>query len=271
MRRDRAEALGRRLGLLFRLLSRSRRRLTRTNLARAFPEKNPAEIERLSREVFAHFGGLTLDLIAMTSETAESILSRVEIVGEERARAAFASGRGVFFLTSHQGNWEMAALVASLLGMPMRVVVRPLDNPLLERHLRALRERGGNLVVPKATAARELLRVLRSGGAVGILMDQHARPPDALPAPFFGRPASTSTAVARLAERTGALILPVLALRTGPATYRLEIGEAIDVLALRPEERETGPLTARLNGILEAMIRRAPEQWLWLHNRWRLD
>jgi Kdo2-lipid IVA lauroyltransferase/acyltransferase len=269
--RVRAEAFGRRLGLLFRRLSRRRRELVERNLLRAFPEASLEELRRLARGVFAHFGGLAFDLVASIGEPRESILGRVEVVGFERARRACASGRGVFFLTAHLGNWEMAAIVASLLDLPTHVVGRPLDNPLLETHLRSFREHGGNTVIPKATAARELIRVLRSGGAVGILMDQHARPPDAVAVPFFGRHASTTTAVARLADRTEALILPVTCLRAGPARYRLECHEVVDPRNLSPEERETATFTARLNGIIESLVRTAPEQWLWLHDRWRLD
>ncbi len=269
--RAQAEALGRRLGLLFRRLSRRRRELVESNLSRALPDASPEELRRLAHGVFAHFGGLVFDLVASIVEPPESILGRVEVVGLERARRAYSSRRGAFFLTSHLGNWEMAAIVTSLLDMPLKVVGRPLDNPLLEKHLRSFREQGGNTVVHKATAAREMLRVLRSGGAVGILMDQHVRPPDAIASPFFGRPAATTTAVARLADRTDALILPVTCLRTGPGQYRLEYHEVVDPRNLSLAERETATFTARLNGIIESLIRLAPEQWLWLHNRWRLD
>jgi len=269
--RERADSIGRRAGLAFRRLSASRRALVDRNLARALPELGPEERECLSRDVFAHFGRLAFDLVATVGEPAASILGRVEVSGEEHAKAAYASGRGVFFLTAHLGNWELAALITSLLGMPIKVVVRPLDNPLLDRHLRAFRESGGNTVVPKATAARELFRILRSGGGVGILMDQHARTPDAVPSPFFGRPASTTTVVARLADRTGALVVPVFTNRIGPGRYRVEYGAPLDVETLSPPEREAGSLTARLNAITESLVRRAPDQWLWLHNRWRLD
>jgi KDO2-lipid IV(A) lauroyltransferase len=269
--RVQAETLGRRLGLLFRRLSRRRRELVERNLSRAYPDASPEERERLAQGVFAHFGGVAFDLIASIGEPHDSILGRVEVVGLERARRAYASGRGVFFLTAHLGNWEMAAIVTSLLDMPVKVVGRPLDNPLLETRLRSFREKAGNTVVPKATAARELLRVLRSGGTVGILMDQHARPPDAVAAPFFGRLASTTSAVARLANRTDALILPATCLRTGPSRYRLEYHEVVDIRDLSSAERETAALTTCLNEMIETLVRLAPEQWLWLHNRWRLD
>jgi KDO2-lipid IV(A) lauroyltransferase len=106
---------------------------------------------------------------------------------------------------------------------------------------------------------------------LGVLADQHVRPPDGIPAPFFGRPASTTAALARIVDRTEALVLPAAAIRIAPSRYRLIVEPVLDVRTLPAAEREAGPLTARFNAILEQMIRRHPEQWLWLHNRWRLD
>jgi KDO2-lipid IV(A) lauroyltransferase len=267
----RAESLGRRAGALFRAVAGRRRVLAERNLSRAFPEKSPAEIEELSRRVFAHFGGVAAELLWSLDETQRELLSRVEVEGEERARAALAAGRGLFFLTAHLGNWEIGALVAASLGLPLTVVARPLDNPFLETRLKSFRERSGNSVLPKADAAREILRTLRHGGAIGILTDQHAHPPDAVVSSFFGRPASTTSSLARLADRTEALILPTFGIRTAPGRYRLVFGEPLDVRTLTPDERTVPALTARVNAICEEMIRLHPEQWLWLHNRWRLD
>jgi Kdo2-lipid IVA lauroyltransferase/acyltransferase len=265
----RAEAWGRRLGALLGRTVPPRGALVRRNLAQAFPEKSPREIRVLAREVFAHFGGLAAEIAATLEEPLDRLLARVEVVNEGAARAACASGRGVFFLSPHLGNWELAALVTAALGMPATVIARPLDNPRLERKLRAFRERGGNVIVPKAEAAREILRTLRDGGAVGILLDQHARGADAVAAPFFGRPAATSSAVARFVDRTEALVVPAAAIRIGPARYRLAYEKPVDVRTLTAEERKPQPLTARLNAVIEAQVRRAPEQWLWLHNRWK--
>ena len=269
--RARAESVGRRLGLLFRLLAGRRRELAERNLARAFPGKTAAEIEQLSRGAFAHFGGVTADLVLSLDEPLESMLQRIEVENAERARTAMESGRGVLFVTSHFGNWELGAIATGASARPLTVIVRPLDNPILDALLTSFRERTGNRVLPKREAAREILRVLRSGGTIGIVADQHARPPDAVVAPFLGRPASTTNAVARLADRTEALILPGAAARIGPGRYRLTFGEPIDVRTLSPAERETEALAARVNRRLEEPILAHPEQWLWLHDRWRLD
>ena len=235
----------------------------------AFPDKPPAEVERLSRAVFAHFGGLAADLCRSEREPVEKLLARVEVVGLEHAIRAAASGRGVFFATPHLGNWEWAALVTGASGIPLTIVVRPLDNPLLDARLVAMRQKTGCRVVSKRDAARTLLKALRSGGVVGILADQRARPPDAVVVPFFGRPAWTTTSVARLAGRTGALILPVVCLRTAPGRYRLVYSEALDPAAMPEGGRKMELLTARITELVESQVRDAPEQWLWLHDRWR--
>ncbi len=265
-----ADAVGRGAGRLYRLLDARRRRLVAENLARAFPEKGPAELARLERAVFAHFGGLAAELLRCERESVGSLLSRVEVVGLEHARAAAASGRGVFFSSPHLGNWEWAALVTGAHGFPVTVVVRPLDNRLLDGRLTAMRERTGCRIVSKRDAARTLLKTLRDGGLVGILADQRARPPDAVVVPFFGRPASTTTAVARLAAKTGALFLPAVCLRTGAGRWRLTFSEAIDPATFPEAERAVEPLTARITALVESQVRAAPEQWLWLHDRWRL-
>jgi KDO2-lipid IV(A) lauroyltransferase len=266
-----AEAAGRALGRLYLRLDAKRRDLARKNLTRAFPELPPAGIDALAARAFEHFGGVAAELLHAAEREPGEVLSRLETVGAEFARAASASGRGVFFLTAHLGNWEWAALGTGALGIPLRVIVRPLDNPRLDAALTRLRTSTGNSVIDRRDAARDMLRALRRGGAIGILTDQHAHPPDAVTAPFFGRPASTSSALARLVDRTEALVVPTAAIRIAPARWRLTYEPPLDVRVLSEEERGVEKLTAHLNGILESMIRRNPEQWLWLHNRWRLD
>ncbi len=267
---ERAEAAGRRLGLLYRRVDGRRRALARANIARAFPEKSPAEVDALSRAVFAHFGGLATELLHASGRPVSEIVARVEFPGAGDAREALRSGRGVLFLTAHLGNWEYAALGMAASGVTPSVVARPLDNPLLDVLLTGLRTSNGNAIIEKYDAARGMLRTLRSGGVLGVLADQHVGPPDGIPVPFFGRPASTTSALARIVDRTEALVMPAAAIRVAPARYRLVVQSVLDVRTLSAEEREAGRLTARFNAILEGMIREAPEQWLWLHNRWRL-
>jgi KDO2-lipid IV(A) lauroyltransferase len=261
-----AEASGRALGRLYLRLDAKRRNLARKNLACAFPALPPVEIDALAVRVFEHFGGVAAELLHAIGHDPADALSRLETEGAEIARAASTGGRGVLFM-----NWEWAAIGTGALGISSGVIARPLDNPLLDATLTRLRTSTGNFVIEKRAAAREILRALRSGGAIGVLNDQHAHPPDAVTAPFFGRPAATSSALAKLADRTEALIVPAAAIRVAPARWRLTFEPPLDVRTLSEEDRGVEKLTARLNGILEQMIRRHPEQWLWFHNRWRLD
>ena len=267
---ERAEAVGRRLGLAYRRVDARRRELARANIAAAFPEKSAEEVEALSRAVFAHFGGLATELLHASGRPVSEIVARVDFPGAADARAALRSGRGVLFLTAHLGNWEYSALGMAASGVTASVVARPLDNPLLDAWLTALRTTNGNAIIEKRDAARGMLRTLRSGGVLGVLADQHVGPPDGIPVPFFGRPASTTSALARIVDRTEALVLPAAAIRIAPSRYRLVVESVLDVRSLSAAEREPAPLTARFNAILENMVRRHPEQWLWLHNRWRL-
>ncbi len=271
VRRETAETMGRRMGKLFRVLSTRRRHLAEQNLKRAFPEMPEDTTRRLAGDVFAHFGGVFAELVWLASRPSAGAIESVLVTGLENAVKARDSGRGFFFLTAHLGNWEVAAIAAAAHGLPMKVIARPLDNPLLDDRLRRFREQTGNTVVSKREAAREVIRTLRQGGAIGILPDQHAHPPDAITVPFFERPASTTSAIARFVLRTECLLLPAAALRTGPCQYHLFMEKSLDVRALREEERTLERLTALVNEILEGLIRKDPAQWLWLHNRWRLD
>jgi KDO2-lipid IV(A) lauroyltransferase len=268
---ERAEEIGRRLGLAYRRVDGRRRELARANIARAFPGKSEEDVDALVRAVFAHFGGLAAELLHASGRPVAETVARVEFPGAGDALEALRSGRGILFLTAHLGNWEYSALGMAASGVTASVVARALDNPLLDAWLAAFRMSNGNEIIDKHDAARGMLRTLRSGRVLGVLADQHVGPPDGIPTPFFGRAASTTSALARIVDRTEALVMPAAAIRIAPARYRLIVEQVLDVRTLSPEERGVAELTARFNAILEKMVRQHPEQWLWLHNRWRLD
>ena len=150
----------------------------------------------------------------------------------------------------------------------MSVIHRPLDNPMLDAELEKLRATFGNRALGKSNISREVLAEIRQGGAVGILIDQRPRDVD-FEAPFFGHPAKTHPVLARFVRKTGAPVVPIFGTWDGPARYTVTFGEPVDPADLGEEELEDGPLTARFMAITEAAIRRAPEQWLWYHDRWR--
>jgi len=262
--------LGTVLGDLYHLLGRSRRRILERNLALALPELDAPARARLAREVARHFGRVGLDAIRQQRLGPEALMAEVEIIGREHLDEALAEGRGVFLLSAHIGSWEVAALIAGLLiETGFAVVNRPLDNPRLERALAGIRERFGNRALGKHRVARDMLRQLRSGGAVGILIDQRSRVREAVEVPFFGHPAWTHPILARLALHTSAPVVPIWGVWVGPGRYQVIFGEPVRAEALPEAERTELALTARLLAITEQIIREHPEQWLWYHDRWR--
>ena len=206
-----------RWGSLFYALDAQRRRVALDNLARAFPGRPAAERRRIARGVFRHFGRLLFELLKFSALAPDEMLARVEFEGDERVRQAYAAGRGVFFLTAHFGCWETHGLVHACSLAPMGVMARPLDNPLLHDLLERVRQCTGNFVIYRKGGIRRTLRALESGQGVGMLIDQHIHGPDAIYVDFFDRPAATTTALAALALRTGAPVIPVFAVPTAPA------------------------------------------------------
>ena len=258
------------IGDVYSMLGGRRREIIDFNLRLAYPEKSDEERRQLARAVTRHFGRSGLDTIRIQRLRPEELLAAVEIEGWEHVERALSYGRGVFFLTAHIGSWEVAALVTGLkLEAGLSVVNRPLDNPYLELELDRLRKLYGNDVFGKRNIAREMLRQLKSGGGVGILIDQRVREDQGVEVPFFGHSAWTHPILARMARKTGAPVVPVFALCEAPGRYSVHYKEPLRVEDLTEAESEDGPLTARYMAVLEAAIRARPEQWLWYHDRWK--
>ena len=260
-------AVGRRVGdVLWWLLPR-RRRLTLDNLARSFGrEVPPGELRRLGRRSFQHVGMNLIELCRYFLRPTDVMLSRVRVEGGEHLKTAAAQGRGVLILTAHYGNWELLAAAHGLTGLPLSIVTRPLDHPLLDDLAARFRQRSGAELIIKRQAVREVLQALRRQRMVGILLDQNATRPEGVFVPFFGVPASTSKGLAVLALRTGAPVVPVF-LRRDPdgRGHCMDVGAPIPP----PPDGDAATYTATFNQVLEATIRRSPEQWLWMHARWR--
>ena len=219
---------------------------------------------------FAHFGRATVEGAFAHRLLRRSTFRRhVSIANEERLRATLAEGKGAILVTGHLGVWELFGRVFQFLGGRSHVVYRPPKNPFADRFLREWRAALGQELVEREGALRPLLRALRDGGYIGLLMDQHAKR-DGVWTPFFGRSASTTPAPALLALRTGAPILPGY-LRRLPGTYRFELffDEPLRVAPSGDRAADIERVTARLSSLLESYIRRTPTQWLWMHRRWR--
>jgi len=262
--------LGAALGLAYFRVGRRRREVLRFNLQLAFPELAAAERERMAREVARHFGRIALDALRIQKLRREELEREVSVVGEEHLQAALGHRRGIFVLSAHVGLWEIISLVVGeRIPGGLAIVHRPLDNPLLERHVARLRQGSSNTLIGKEKIGRPVIQRLRRGGAVGILIDQRALPAEGIQVPFFGHPAWTHVGLAKLMLATGAPAVPTFCVWQGPARYLVEIQPPVVPAELPLHERHPEPLTAKLVAINEAFIRRYPTQWLWYHDRWR--
>lgn len=261
--------LGRRIGDLGYLSLRRRRRLALENLARAFPELTPDACRRLCRRSYQHVGVLLLELCALLARPIHEFLDRVTVEGRAHLDAVMREHGRALVLTGHVGNWELLTAAHLLATYPLAVVVRPLDSPALNRVAERLRLKSGVALIDKRRALRPVLAALGQGGMVGILLDQNASRSEGVFVPFFGRPASTSRAMAVLALRTGAPVIPIFARRERGGRHRVIIGPPLESATSNGQEAAVVELTARCTAVIEAAIREAPEQWLWMHGRWR--
>jgi KDO2-lipid IV(A) lauroyltransferase len=256
------------LGLMFYAVDGGHRRVALANLRQCFPTRSPRELRRIARRMFAHFGRLLFEMLKFSTLSHQEMLGRVEFEGEDRARLAYAQGRGVLFFTGHFGFWELHAIVHGLQLQPIGVLARALDNPGLNGLLEQLRTRTGNSVIYRQGAVRRVLKTLAAGQGVAMLIDQHMHSPDAIWVDFFERPAATTSTLAALALRTGAPVVPVFALPVGGGRYRMIYEHAVEAPSTdNPDAiRE---FTQRCTDVLEMYVRRHPELWLWMHRRWR--
>jgi KDO2-lipid IV(A) lauroyltransferase len=258
------------VGYLFYAFDGAHRRVASENLAAAFPRRPPGERRAIVRAVFAHFGRLLFEFLKFSTLSPEQILSRVEFDGEERVRRAYGQGKGVLFITGHFGFWELHAVAHPLCFEPIGVLARTLDNARLNTLLEQIRQRTGNVVIYRQGSIRKVMRMMADKHGVAILIDQHISGADAVHVEFFERSAATTSAVAAMALRTGAPVVPVFALPLGGGRYRLIYEHPVEPPSPDSEDaiRE---FTQRCTDVLEMYVRRHPDLWLWMHRRWRDD
>jgi len=258
-------ALAWRMGFAYaRLLDRALPRLRRVayrNLAMALPDADP---QWVVDGVFRSIGRLLVVFAKLPSIRKENLSRWIRLEGGEHFQAARQAGRGVLFAASHLGNWELSAFSHALLTEPMYVVVRPLDNPFIDRMVERRRGLSGNRPLFKKDFARTILKALGNNQAVGILIDQNTTADQGVFVDFFGIPACSGTGFAKLADHSGAPVIP------GYAVWLED--EQRYVLRFEPPLEITGDVardTQALHTKLEEIIRRYPDQWLWIHRRWK--
>jgi len=240
------------------------------NLRMAYPDIGDAEREAMLRKLYRGLGWQMAEFCQMPKYTAERAAKFIEYDGLDRYLAAKARGRGVLVVTGHLGAWELSSFYHSLCGHPMGMVIRRLDNPLVDRMVNRIRCLHGNRVMHKDDFARGLLGAMRAGEAVGILMDTNMTPPQGVFVPFFGAMACTASGLARVALKTGAAVLPgYLVWSEGRKKYVLHFAEEVKLQSTGDDTADVLENTARFTTALEAAIRKYPEQWLWVHRRWK--
>ena len=258
------------LGWLWYRLDSRHREIAGKNLAVAFgTELTPDQRETICRDTFTHLACVILELPRLLKLNKDNLDNYITFSGLENLFAVVSKRTGILVMASHFGNWELMSLAFSLRFWPFSVVVRPLDNPFLDRLIDKMRSRGGNRTIPKDGAARTIMRLLRQGEGVAFLIDQNTDWYDGVFVPFFNEAACTSKALATLALRTGLPVLPVYNFRHPDGHYEMVFEPEVQLIRSGSMLANIEENTALFNRIIEGYVRKHPEQWFWLHRRWK--
>jgi KDO2-lipid IV(A) lauroyltransferase len=267
-----AVRLGKWAGNVAFLVDIRHRRISLENLRIAFPHLRASERWTIARKAFENVGKTFLEIPGLARQRPEDIKRRIRYVGIPREEwiKVQEESKGALLLTGHIGNWELMALAFGWEGGRLALVVRPLDNPHFDRWVTGLRSRSGNRIIPKRGALRGVYRSLREGYFVGMLMDQGTTGRDGVFVDFFGHPAGSSAALALLACRYGAPVHPVYIVREPSETsHTVHIGPEVPVVLTGPKRHDIRENTRRFQEALEEIVRKHPEQWFWMHRRWK--
>lgn len=260
------------LGRIWYGLDRYHRKIAYENMISAYgPEKSEREIRQLVRANFVQLVRVVLESPSLLRLNRKNVGTYLDFSGQEHLRDALDEGKGVLFLTAHLGNWEMMALASSIqFDLPLYVLVRPLDFKPLDRVLSEIRSRTGNRVLDKDKSAGIISQLLSDNEVIGILLDQNASWYEGVYVPFFNRVACTNKGLAMFAIRYGATVIPAFNFRQADGRYRVIIEPAVELIRSGNISDDIIANTALFNRIIEKHIRMAPDNWLWVHRRWRI-
>lgn len=259
--------IGSALGALGHRLSRRRREVALANLRASYPEWTEEQCKKVVRGVYSHFGRSFAEFVRASTISPAQLKRLVNVEGISHLDTALAQQKGVLIITAHIGNWEMTArYIATVLQLPLCVVARDTDDPETTAIVNDLRARGGYEVYSRGNAARHILSALKHNKLIALLPDQNAA--DVF-VPFFGRPCGSVTGPAVLHLRTGAPLLPAFSVRRPDGTHCLEIYPPIEYTPTGSHNEDVKSIMGLVHAEIERQVRRYPDQWLWLHDRWR--
>jgi KDO2-lipid IV(A) lauroyltransferase len=263
-----APTLGSILGGVIRIIDRKHVRIARKNLERTPSVVRPRKIPAFIRRVYKHMGlGIVEMLMTPRLMMRREISQRVRLVNFEILPAQFAKGRGAIMAIGHLGNWELGGLAVAEAGYPIHSLARPIENPWIDRYLNRFRRSTGQEIISKYGAMGSMVKTLKSNGMLVIQVDQDARSSGVL-VDFFGRPASTQRSAALLALKYGSPVIPVDVHREGGRIHAI-LGDPIDPDSVRNDPDPVRKLTQLYTTALEGYVRKHPEQWFWVHDRWK--
>jgi KDO2-lipid IV(A) lauroyltransferase len=268
--RGAARALGAGVTALLFALKPGLRRVAEINLKIAFPEWDDTKRKEVIRGMVRQLGWMAGEFSQFPKYTSERIKDIVQLDGLENFLAAERRGKGVLFLTGHIGAWELAPFAQARYGHPLHFLARAVENPRVDGLVNSYRTMCGNRAIEKNQSARAVLRALGEGGTVGILADQNTLPEEGTFVDFFGVQACSTTGIARMALHTDAAVVPGYILWDAElGKYRLRLEPAVELVRSGDLESDVRENTARFTKVIENVVRANPEQWVWVHKRWK--
>jgi Kdo2-lipid IVA lauroyltransferase/acyltransferase len=246
------------------------RKTAETNLRLAFPEWTEEQRRAVMSGMTRNLGWMAVEFARFPKYSKQNIEQSVVLDGQENFLAGKNRGKGVLFLTGHIGAWELSSFAHGLYGFPLRYMARPLDNKPVDAMVNHYRGLSGNEPIFKNESARVMLRVLKEAGTVGILADQNTMPGEGAFVDFFGIPACTTTGIARVALHTDAAVVPGYAYwDESLGKYRLRFEPPVELVRTGDTERDVVENTQKFAKVIEGIVRKYPEQWVWIHARWK--
>jgi KDO2-lipid IV(A) lauroyltransferase len=256
-------------GILFAVMPKLRK-TAEFNLRLAFPEWDEKRRREVTRGMVGNLGWMAAEFARLPKYTDENIDQVVILDGHENFLAGQRRGKGVLYLTGHIGAWELSSFAHALYGFPLQYMARPLDNERVDQLVNGYRGLSGNRAIFKNESARALLKILRDAGTVGILADQNTMPEEGVFVDFFGQAACTTTGIARVALHTDAAVVPGYAVwDSAIGKYRLRFEKAVELVRTGDMEQDIFVNTQKFAKVIEGIVRKYPEQWVWLHARWK--